>query len=228
MPIYKRVNRKFFKVWSREMSYVLGFFAADGTMIVNNRGAHFIEFHSTDKQLIEMVRNILESNHKISVKKPRDSRHKLAYRLQLGSKEMFEDLLTLGFVPNKSLTIKFPVIPETFQKDFIRGYFDGDGCIYFKKHKVRDRKKEKWIFSSRFTSGSKRFLSELHNKLRPTIKSGFIYDKIRGFELVLSHQDSVALYHLMYHNECRGLYLNRKYKMFRKALRTLYGTKMRV
>ena len=37
------------------MAYVLGFFAADGTMIANNRGAHFIEFHSTDKQLLKQV-----------------------------------------------------------------------------------------------------------------------------------------------------------------------------
>jgi|SRR3989344_1250414 len=225
MPMYRSINRKFFKSWSPRMAYVLGFFAADGTMIANNRGAHFIEFHSTDKQLIVMVKNTLESGHKVSVRSPRDDRHKIAYRLQIGSKEMFVDLLALGFIPNKSLTLNFPIIPEKFRRDFIRGYFDGDGCIYFRKHKVKNRKKEKWVFSSRFTSGSKKFLSELHTQLRPMLEKGAIHDKIRGFELVFSHKDSVALYKLMYHNNCHGLYLNRKYKLFRKAVSTLYGIK---
>lgn len=41
MPVYKRVNKDFFKKWSNEMAYVLGFFAADGNMIVNKRGGQF-------------------------------------------------------------------------------------------------------------------------------------------------------------------------------------------
>ena len=221
MPIYREVNRSFFKKWSTEMSYVLGYFAADGTMIANNRGAHFIEFHSTDKQLIIMVRDILKSNHKVSIRSPRDDKHKVAYRLQVGSNEMFKDLLMLGFIPNKSLTITFPIIPEKFKKDFVRGYFDGDGCVYFKQHKAKDRKKKRWVFTTRFTSGSRKFLESLHSEL--DFEGGFILDKERGYELVFSHRDSVALYNLMYHNDCHGLYLNRKYKLFRKAIKVLYG-----
>ena len=207
------------------MAYVLGFFAADGTMIANNRGAHFIEFHSTDKQLLFIIKKLFGSNHKISTRDKHNPKWKIGYRLQIGSSEMFEDLISLGFTPNKSLTIEFPKVPRRLLGDFIRGYFDGDGCIYFRKHKVKDRKKEKWIFSSRFTSGSKKFLSELHAQLRPMVEKGAIHDKIRGFELVFSHKDSVALYKLMYHNDCHGLYLNRKYKLFRKAINTLYGMK---
>jgi len=223
MPVHRKVNRSFFKKWSPEMAYALGFFAADGTMIVNNRGAHFIEFHSTDKELIVMIRNLLESNHKISIKNPKGEGHKVAYRIQIGSKEIFGDLLILGFMPNKSLILDFPMVPKRFQRDFVRGYFDGDGSVYFKKHKSKDRNNKRWIFTSRFTSGNKKFLESLHAKL--ALKGGFITKKTRGYELVFSHRDSVALYHLMYHNECRGLYLNRKNKLFRKALRTLYGIK---
>lgn len=205
------------------MAYVLGFFAADGTMIANNRGAHFIEFHSTDRQLIVIVKNALKSNHKISVRNARNARCKTGYRLQIGSKEIFEDLLTLGFMPNKSLILDFPIIPKKFQRDFIRGYFDGDGCVYFKRHKAKDRKRKRWIFTSRFTSGSRKFLQSLHSEL--SLTGGFITQKKRGYELVFSHRDSLALYKLMYHNNCHGLYLNRKYKLFRKAVKTLYGIK---
>lgn len=222
MPIYKHVNKDFFKKWTSEMAYVLGFFAADGTMIRNNRGAHFIEFHITDKDILLEIRKALESDHKISVRNRGDN-CKLGYRLQIGSKEIFDDLTNLGFIPNKSKKLLFPNIPEKYLPHFVRGYFDGDGCVYFKKHKAKDRINPRWVFSTRFTSGSKQFLISLHKILKNHgLKKGFIVTKERGFELVFSHKDSVALYQLMYNNVSDKLFLERKYKIFRKAIETLY------
>ena len=51
MPVYKQVNHQFFHKWNPTMAYVLGYFAADGCMIKNKRGAHYIEFTSIDKRL---------------------------------------------------------------------------------------------------------------------------------------------------------------------------------
>jgi len=56
MPIFRTKNEDFFKKWSPEMAYVLGFFAADGNMLKNRRGAHFMEFTSTDKDIIVKIR----------------------------------------------------------------------------------------------------------------------------------------------------------------------------
>lgn len=232
-PMFRRVEHDFFKNWSTEMSYVLGYFAADGAMIKNNRGAHFIEFHSTDRILIEIVRKAFKSNHHIGVRdrSKKNTNWKTVYRLQIGSKVMFSDLVNLGFVQNKSNTIAFPDIQPEYFADFVRGYFDGDGNVYFKKHFVKARNKEKWIFSCRFTSGCRKYLADLHMGLkRHGIARGFILGKSNqsGYELVLSHKDSLALYRLMYNTAPdTGLYLPRKYKLFRKAIRTLYPT-MRV
>ena len=205
------------------MAYVLGFFAADGTMILNNRGAHFIEFHITDRSLLYALRRAVGSDHKIATR-TRDVKWKLGYRLQVGSKAWFTDLQTLGFTPNKSSSMKFPVIPDAFFGAFVRGYFDGDGCVYFKKHIVKDRTEPRWIFSTRFTSGSKDFLVSLLGRLRLCgINGGFIVEKTRGHELVFSHRDSVALFHIMYDTMPVGAtFLRRKYVIFRKALWTLY------
>lgn len=222
MPIYKRVNKDFFKKWTHEMAYVLGFFAADGTMIKNNRGACFVEFHITDKDILVDIKKALNSDHKISVRN-RGNNYKLGYRLQIGSKEIFNDLTNLGFIPNKSNTLLFPDIPSKYLSHFVRGYFDGDGCVYFKKHKAKDRKNPRWVFSSRFTSGSKDFLVSLHAILKNYgLKKGFIVNKQRGYELVFSHKDSLALYRLMYNNIPSKLFLERKYKIFQKAIETLY------
>lgn len=203
------------------MAYVLGFFAADGTMISNNRGAHFIEFHSTDRELIVMVKSLLNSGHKVAVRKPRSHSHKVGYRIQIGSKEIFNDLTDFGFQPNKSLSMVLPRVPKSFLGDFVRGYFDGDGCVYFGEHFAKDRGKKRWVFTTRFTSGSRKLLESLHSALG--LRGGFVTGKERGSELVFSHKDSLALYELMYHNDCHGLYLKRKYKLFHKAINTLYG-----
>ena len=53
------------------MAYILGYFAADGNMIKNKRGGYFIEFTSTDIELIRQTRHLLESNHKVSFKQKR-------------------------------------------------------------------------------------------------------------------------------------------------------------
>jgi hypothetical protein len=227
MPIHKTVNKDFFKKWSSEMAYVLGFFAADGSMLKNNRGAHFIEFHITDFEVIKIIKKVLGSNHTIS-KRNLNDKWKTLYRLQIGSKEMFFDLENLGFTQAKNKKMRLPKIPNDFLSHFVRGYFDGDGCIYFKKHVVKGRKKPKWIFSSRFTSGSKLFLEDIHCALCDVVQKGFIITKkrdgeIHAYELVYSHRDSLALFHFLYNNSSYGLRLTRKYKLFRKAVKTLYG-----
>lgn len=211
------------------MAYVLGFFAADGTMIANRRGAHFIEFHITDRDILFQIREAVGSNHKIGIRNrnTEEKKWKIGYRLQLGSKEWFADLERLGFSSNKSLVLAFPRIPKDHLAHFIRGYFDGDGCIHFKKYYAKDRGKMKWSFSTRFTSGSKPFLSRLHSVLLSQgLQGGFVTNKNRGYELVFSHKDSLALYGLLYDTmRATDLFLPRKYKLFRKAIETLYKTR---
>jgi hypothetical protein len=51
---------------------------------------------------------------------------------------MSQDLIKLGCVPNKTKKLQFPTIeqvPDNLLFSFIRGYFDGDGCIWIGKRK---------------------------------------------------------------------------------------------
>lgn len=118
-----------------------------------------------------------------------------------------------------------PHIPSTYHGSFVRGYFDGDGGVYFKKYQAKDRINPRWVFGSRFTSGSIHFLQGLHKLLKSHgVRGGFIVVKGKGsgFDLVLSHRDSLALYCLMYNNAHR-VYLKRKYVTFKRAIKTLFG-----
>lgn len=220
----RELNHSFFKKWSYDMAYVLGFFAADGSMIRNKRGGHFIEFTITDRVVLELIQRVTGSTHKIQKRPSRNVAWKTQYRIQIGSKKWFADLSRLGFTQNKSNTLLFPKIPKKYLSDFVRGYFDGDGCIYFKKLKFADRKNKRWIVLTLFTSGSEAFLRSLHTALLSIgVKGGSLRKKARGFDLSLSSRDSLAIYRLMYHTApITDLYLPRKYKLFTKAMKTLY------
>lgn len=216
-----KFNKEFFNKWSLEMAYVLGFLFADGHVFINPRGSCYFGFTSTDKGIIYKIRKVLESNHKVGVKKRR-SGWKTGYVLQIGNKDIFTNLKrNFGIIPNKSLVIEFPKIPKEFFGDFLRGYFDGDGCVSFGKYWRKDREKFKWEFTTRFISGSKSFLLGLQNSLNNFVSGGYFYKKNRGYELVFSRKDSVALYNLMYNNVSTKLFLERKYSIFRKAFTVL-------
>lgn len=221
-----KFNRTFFQKWSPEMAYVLGFLFADGYVFTNPRGSSYLCFASTDREIIQAIKVALRSNHTIgsrirSVPSGNRKRKKL-YVLQIGSKEVVKSLERFGIVQNKSLVIRFPKnIPRLYFGNFVRGYFDGDGCVYFKQHMVAKRKKMRWVFQVHFTSGSLAFLIGLKKALMPYTKGGFIQHKQRGYELIFSHHDGFALYKLMYHTVPNGLLLTRKYKIFQKAAATL-------
>lgn len=205
------------------MAYVLGYFAADGSMSLNTRGAHFIEFVSTDQSLIQQVRRAVGSTHSVTVRDRGGANWKTQYRLQIGSKEWFADLSCLGFTQAKSNTLQFPNIPEALIGGFVRGYFDGDGCVYLGEHYSKWHKKKVWVFTTRFTSGCKAFLEDLHLKLASSgLVGGYLTHKNRGFELVFSRHDSVALYRLMYHTGLESdLFLPRKREKLERAIRVL-------
>ena len=199
------------------MVYVLGFFIADGTMIKNKRGAHFIEFDTIDKELLWKIRKSLKSNHKISVRN-RSDKWATSYRLQIGSKVMFGDLMNLGFFPNKSKRINLPDILPKLICHFVRGYFDGDGHVSIAKYRRKDRNnKEALTIISGFTSCAKEFLKNLHSKLKSSanvVGGSLFYSK--GYRLSFSVKDSLALYKFLYRIKDNNFYLKRKKIIFEK------------
>ncbi len=202
------------------MAYILGFFTADGNMIRNKRGAHFIEFQITDRDLLIKIRRTLDSNHKITTRK-RDGSWKTIYRLQIGSKKIFDDLLALGMSPRKSKTIFLPKILDKHFPHFLRGYFDGDGNVVSTKYRRADRDNRlHTTILSGFTSGSKIFLEAMHDKIKKLarISGGTLYFHGRGHRLYFSVKDSLALYNFMYmyNSIANHLFLARKKKVFEK------------
>ncbi len=140
------VNEDYFKTWSNNMAYILGFFAADGMVA---RDAQLISFSQKEKYILEDIKKEMGSNHPI-IKSEKSG----IYILNLGSKILKNVLMKLhGILPNKAGSIKFPSVPKQYMSHFIRGYFDGDGYVKYEKY-----------FMS-IVGGSKSFMESLRDEI---------------------------------------------------------------
>jgi hypothetical protein len=219
-------NQNFFKKWSFEMAYVLGFIFADGNVTdaaISSRTA-YLHITNKDKEILEKIKCVMNSGHPIT-----ESREKLlkypngwyrgggTSRFRIGSKILCSDLKKLGVIPNKSKILRLPEIPQIFFMDFVRGYFDGDGCVYIEKKDSLVGKKIRRIRVI-FTSGSRNFLEDLSCAInRHILIEGSIYEKARSFQLVYYTKGSNALYKHMYKN-AEELCITRKKKKFEEYL----------
>lgn len=126
-------NENFFeKIDTEQKSYWLGFIVADGCICRNDI---IIELQDDDEiHIVNFIKSINGNNKLRSVYcKHSNTNHK---RLSIRSKKMYNDLINLGIVPNKSKTASKPEkINDELEKHFWRGIVDGDGCIYIAKYK---------------------------------------------------------------------------------------------
>ncbi len=222
MPIYKKVDIDFFKNWTTSMAYVLGFFAADGTMTLTKRGTHFWSINIKDEDLIFKIKKIIKSNHRIN-KRTHNVSGKETFRLQIGSKEMFNDLEKLGFMRRKKYHMVLPNVPKHLMGDFLRGYFDGDGNVWVGIVNKK-RKNPSTVIQTVFTSCSYEFLYSIKEHVKKKVMvDGSIY-KIKdknAYRLGYGVRGSLKLYELMYNvsSQTNGLFLKRKKSVFDRYLK---------
>lgn len=130
--IYTDINMDFFKNINNETSaYFLGFLYADGCVqIKNNIYVVSLKLQKKDQIIIEKFRDIMSPSSKIKIVQDKYS------NFRINRKEICEQLIFHGCVPNKSLILKFPTtVSKELIRHFLRGYSDGDGTIYENKFK---------------------------------------------------------------------------------------------
>ena len=115
-----------------DKAYLLGLWFADGFVTYKpNKSSYFagIKLHIKDLEVVEKIKKKF-TFLKISFEKN-------CCTLRCNQRKFCEDLINNGLYPNKSGTnkdlLKFPDISIELYSHFIRGYFDGDGSIYFNR-----------------------------------------------------------------------------------------------
>ena len=141
MSIAKRIyqiNENYFdNIDSEIKAYILGLFYADG---YNNtkRNCVRISLHKKDIDIIEKIRKELFPNNDKPIGFSRKKNCDDLRYLDITNKHISKTLNDLGFTQGKTFKIIFPQwLSNDLYKHFIRGYFDGDGCLtYFINEKM--------------------------------------------------------------------------------------------
>ena len=122
------INDYFFdNIDSEIKSYWLGMIATDGTIRKDsNRNEIVLSLKVEDVEHIgKFLRDIGSSSKIYYVTR---GKSKQAYA-SVCSGQLKNALIKLGITPNKSLTLKCPIIDKKLERHFWRGAVDGDGCL---------------------------------------------------------------------------------------------------
>jgi len=206
------------------MAYVLGFIAADGAVIDARKSSRtcYTSIKINDKQLLEQIKKVMSSKHLIYLNPARYNNFgkesyycKQSYTLRFGSKKMFQDLVDLGITPRKSLRLKLPSMPRQYFNFFIRGYFDGDGCVNVYKNKAYPP-----IIQVIFTSGCAPFLKDLSKHLAQqlNIKVHNVISGDHAYQLKYKKRATLKVLKYMYKDLRGAPFLERKYNVAKPYL----------
>lgn len=136
--IGNRFNDEYFdNVDTPEKSYFLGLFYADGYVVHRPDTRNYeasIELHVDDKDTLLAYQSAIEMGCPLT-NRERDTDfnghqyHSSTLVTRVYSKHFCERLIELGIVPNKTYRAEFPS-QFSSPSAFVRGFLDGDGCIY--------------------------------------------------------------------------------------------------
>lgn len=213
------INENFFSSWSDAMAYVLGVIYTDGNLSYTkapHAKKEYLRFSVAQKEpeLLEKILLLLDADYPIRKKSNIVNNRKIEINyFEIQNESLCKDLIHIGVTPKKSLTIKFPTIPNEFIRHFIRGCWDGDGSI--------SKSSTSNTYRASFVSGSYHFVFHLINYLKyegfevkpykVEKKNPIFYFKIDGNKQVSK------LFHYLYDSVSPKMYLDRKYKKFFEA-----------
>lgn len=196
-------NEKFFDYWSKDMSYVLGLMYADGNLF-NYRIR--LQLHEKDKELIQKVMFTMDIPEKHLFTRTDKKFKTNSCGFSVSRRYTARRLVDLGIEPNKSKTMKFPEIPYKFLRDFLRGYFDGDGSICVSNNQL----------CLQFSCGSLEFIKELSYILSKVLDWNVKHhtDRRNGNYFISVHSTrlSKSFYNYIYYRDC--LCMKRKRLVF--------------
>lgn len=136
---YKVDESYFESIDDPNKAYWLGFLYADGNVRLSSSytggekgGTLELTLKSEDEYHIESMLYDLRATYPVKRREVRiGEKTYIASRTQVHSRKMANDLINQGCVPAKSLVLKPPTLRKDLNSHFIRGYFDGDGCVGF-------------------------------------------------------------------------------------------------
>lgn len=193
--------------WSSKVAYAVGLFATDGHLSIDGR---HLDLTSKDIEQLENFKVCLELGTKISWKS--SGYGKRCPHVQFGSVKLYRWLLSIGVKQKKTKTIGALDIPDRYFFDFLRGHFDGDGCVYAY---FDPRWKSSYLIYLQFVSASRKHLVWLQRTIKRLAghRGRINYAGKSTYQLRFAKYASLDLFKKMYYKE-GVVSLSRKRKKF--------------
>lgn len=230
------VDEYFFSYWSAPMAWVLGVIYADGNLDSGRRFGETVKIKQAreprvsisqkEPEILEKIKALTRSNQKLLFSKQRVFENTTAgecYHLVIRNLQIFRDLTKIGLTPNKSLTITFPDVPKEYLWHFIRGCWDGDGCLSIDKASGQ--------INAGYVSGSKVFIEKFVEILKKelSLEKISIFHRGNSYEFKLHTKNCLKLCHYFYDGVSPDLYLSRKFNVYMNYLeKSMAKEKLRV
>ena len=228
------VRHDFFSEFKTELqAYLYGILASDGC-IVEKQYAIQLKINPTDSELFDYFRIIspdvytheyqgYTSNAEV---RGRKVSNKGSVSMTIHSKLMHRQLIEHGLVPRKTYEqLSIPKkMPESLIRHFLRGYFDGDGCLTWCATPPRPSNREiNWRVRSAFSIDSKtnNLLLEFQKFFaQHDIKVNLNYIKRDDMYRLssASRKEITKIFHLLYDDSY--FYLSRKFNKFNHYVNT--------
>lgn len=228
-------NRKYFfnvnyfdTIDTEEKAYWLGFIMADGSIVSTGKKCKKYEKNNpynrfdlilkqSDIEHVYKLNNALESTYPIIESVIYDKRgfYSEKCELRINSMVFCESLMKNGIFPQKTGKEIIPnTIPEHLLKHFIRGYFDGDGCI--------TKMKNHTYYRFHVCCASESFLKQIANILKNQCDLKVNIKKRNNTNLYYfesnKKNDCYTFFYYLYNDAT--VYLDRKYLLAKEYLKS--------
>jgi transposase len=142
MNLKYHIDKHYFdKIDTPNKAYILGLLYADGCH-PSNKDAIQLALQEQDVGVLNLIKEELQTDRPlyfVSSEYSPLTKHN-QYRLDITNQHIARVLDSYGVHSRKSLTLEWPEwMEQSLVRHFIRGYLDGDGCIYF-NHKTSECK----------------------------------------------------------------------------------------
>ena len=191
---------------NQDKAYIIGLLLADGN-INQEKTVVSISLQESDKLILNKIQSCVGiSNNLIFINMNKKNQNwSNQYCLSLFSKHLCRALCFYGVIPNKSLSLKYPVmIREELTRHILRGYIDGDGNISKNECRVR------FVSTKDFCDVAKLIIENTLN-INCTIKQCKNNDATK--ELCIAGRQQCSTF-LQWIYKDANLYINRKYHIY--------------
>ena len=183
--------------WTQEQKgYIIKSYTIDGltcTEIARKFGAKPDTISKYLKSWgIVLFQKELNSNASLKYDK-RSERPHGTYSFSVRSQQLADDLAKFNIVPNKTYVVTNIVFPDNYLIDFLRGYIDGDGSIFYSNNS--------WHIN--ITGHTESIIKQFQEKIDLLINKNS-HNKITNYnnvyKAVWNGQDAIKLCELLYNN----------------------------